>query len=143
MKHKSYFETQKKISKNDLLIAAKRGVISADQVEKLWETFAVNSSSVKPSRMLQFIYYFGALFQTKAELSKIQRLLKHALEEIARLKEQIKSNSNNSSKPPSTDQKGDTINGQKESPVCCFLQRKLTSIYDVHKKHAFIVVKHV
>ncbi|MCB1181742.1 MAG: hypothetical protein KDK55_06975 [Chlamydiia bacterium] len=66
MKHKSYFETQKKISKNDLLIAAEYGVISVDQVEKLWDTFAVNSSSVKPSRMLQFIYYFGTLLVISA-----------------------------------------------------------------------------
>ena len=54
------------------------------------------------------------LLSTKAELSKIQNLLKHALEEIARLKEQINTNSKNSSKPPSTDQKGDTSNDKKK-----------------------------
>lgn len=45
---------------------------------------------------------------TKAELAKTQELLKMALEEITKLKEQLNRNSKNSSKPPSTDQKGNT-----------------------------------
>lgn len=51
----------KKISKNDLLLAARCGVISTDQVEKLWHALAPASSFVKPSKTLQFVYYFGAL----------------------------------------------------------------------------------
>lgn len=65
MKNKSYFEAQKKISKSDLLIAAK-DVISADQAERLWDTLSADSSSVKSSRILQFIYYFGALLVISA-----------------------------------------------------------------------------
>ena len=48
---------------------------------------------------------------TKKELLKTQELLRMALDEIAKLKEQINLNSKNSSKPPSTDQKGNTSNG--------------------------------
>ena len=66
MKHKSSFEAQKKISKNDLLIAAKKDVISEDQVERLWDTLLADSGSVKSSRILQFIYYFGALLVISA-----------------------------------------------------------------------------
>jgi transposase len=59
------------------------------------------------------------LHQTKAELAQTQELLKKALEEInklcrevSKLKEQINQNSKNSSKPPSTDQKGNTDSTQ-------------------------------
>ena len=48
------------------------------------------------------------LEQTKAELAKAMELLKVAFEEIAKLKEQLNLNSKNSSKPPSTDRKGNT-----------------------------------
>jgi len=54
------------------------------------------------------------LSQTKSELSKIQGLLTHALQELARLKEQVRLNSKNSSKPPSTDQKSDTSKSRKK-----------------------------
>src|SRR5438445_595881 len=53
--------------------------------------------------------------QLETELAKTQELLKKALEEInslrqevSKLKEQLNRNSKNSSKPPSTDQKGNT-----------------------------------
>jgi transposase len=56
------------------------------------------------------------LEHTKAELAKTQELLKRAFEEINKLKELIGRNSKNSSKPPSTDQKGNTGgNGQKQT----------------------------
>lgn len=55
------------------------------------------------------------LDQTKAELDQTRKLLKKALEEISKLsdevtklREQISRNSKNSSKPPSSDQKGNT-----------------------------------
>lgn len=55
------------------------------------------------------------LHQTKAELERTRELLKKALEaisqlsdEVTKLKEQIAKNSKNSSKPPSSDQKGNT-----------------------------------
>ncbi len=57
--------------------------------------------------------------RTKAELVQTQELLKKAFEEInrlvtevAQLKEKIDKNSKNSSKPPSTDQKGNTASDQ-------------------------------
>lgn len=53
--------------------------------------------------------------QTKSELAKAKELLKVAFEEIAKLKEQINLNSKNSSKPPSTDRKGNTsADGRKK-----------------------------
>jgi len=52
--------------------------------------------------------------ELEAELAKLQELLKQALDEIARLKEQIKSNSKNSSKSPSTDQKSNTPDKEKK-----------------------------
>lgn len=48
------------------------------------------------------------LADTKAQLVRTLELLKIALEEIEKLKEQLNRNSKNSSKPPSTDQKGNT-----------------------------------
>lgn len=48
------------------------------------------------------------LFETKNTLEKTQDLLRQAFERIMKLEEQLKLNSNNSSKPPSTDQKGNT-----------------------------------
>lgn len=55
------------------------------------------------------------LERTKAELAKAMELLKIAFEEIAKLKEQLNLNSKNSSKPPSTDRKGNTPpDGQKK-----------------------------
>jgi transposase len=62
----------------------------------------------------------GELQQTKNELHQTKELLKKALEtinqlteEVAKLKAQINKNSKNSSKPPSTDQKG---NSNPDSP---------------------------
>lgn len=52
----------------------------------------------------------AALKDTQGRLAETLKLLKIALEEIARLKEQIGKNSKNSSKAPSTDQKGNTNN---------------------------------
>jgi transposase len=52
--------------------------------------------------------------ELEAELAKTQELLKQALDEIARLKEQINRNSKNSSKSPSTDQKGNTPDKKKK-----------------------------
>jgi len=46
--------------------------------------------------------------QLETELAQATELLKLALEEIAELKEKLKLNSKNSSKPPSTDQKANT-----------------------------------
>jgi len=46
--------------------------------------------------------------ELEAELVKVKNLLKKALEEIESLKEKLNKNSNNSSKPPSTDQKKNT-----------------------------------
>jgi len=54
------------------------------------------------------------LTQTKEELAKALELLKKALEEIAKLKERLNLNSKNSSKPPSTDQKGNTDDKEKD-----------------------------
>jgi transposase len=54
------------------------------------------------------------LATTQTELASIQKLLKQALDEIAKLKEQIKCNSKNSSKSPSTDQKGNTPDKDKK-----------------------------
>jgi len=48
------------------------------------------------------------LSRTKEELCRLQELLKKAFEEIANLQEKLNLNSKNSSKPPSTDQKGNT-----------------------------------
>lgn len=48
------------------------------------------------------------LSETNDELKRTRDLLKQALERIVKLEEQLKLNSNNSSKPPSTDQKGNT-----------------------------------
>jgi len=62
------------------------------------------------------------LSQTKAELSQTNTLLKQALEmidilkkEIEDLKDKLNKNSKNSSKPPSTDQKGNTKDKGKKS----------------------------
>jgi transposase len=52
------------------------------------------------------------------EIAQLKRLLKAALERIAELEAQINRNSKNSSKPPSTDQKGNTSanNRKKREP---------------------------
>ena len=47
--------------------------------------------------------------QLEAELIATKELLKRALERIAHLEEKLSLNSKNSSKPPSTDQKGSSI----------------------------------
>lgn len=47
-------------------------------------------------------------------LAEMRDLLKKALEEIARLKEQINLNSKNSSKAPSTDQKKNTLDKERK-----------------------------
>ena len=48
------------------------------------------------------------LAETKNELEKTRDLLRQALERIIKLEEKLNLDSNNSSKPPSTDQKGST-----------------------------------
>ncbi|NGX58871.1 MAG: hypothetical protein KR126chlam3_00011 [Chlamydiae bacterium] len=47
--------------------------------------------------------------QLEAELAEMKALLRQALERISKLEEQLNKNSKNSSKPPSTDQKSDTL----------------------------------
>jgi hypothetical protein len=55
------------ISKSDLEVATKQGVISVDQMKTLWDTLSVSSTvAQQPSRILQFIYYFGALLVISA-----------------------------------------------------------------------------
>jgi chromosome segregation ATPase len=58
----------------------------------------------------------NAFEDTKCDLAKTKELLKVALEEIAKLREQINRNSKNSSKAPSTDQKATTfqMTGRKD-----------------------------
>jgi transposase len=48
-----------------------------------------------------------------AKVQHLEELLKKALEKIAKLEEQLGCNSKNSSKPPSTDQKSNTLDKQK------------------------------
>ena len=55
------------------------------------------------------------LRDNEARLQRTEFLLKVALEEIAKLKEQLGRNSKNSSKPPSSDPKGNTP-GAKPKP---------------------------
>ena len=52
--------------------------------------------------------------QLEQELKKTRDLLKQALERIIVLEEKLKLDSNNSSKPPSTDQKGNTSSGLRK-----------------------------
>jgi transposase len=52
----------------------------------------------------------------KAEAHHLKELLKTALEKIAELEARLKRNSKNSSKPPSTDQKGNTADAGKKPP---------------------------
>jgi transposase len=55
--------------------------------------------------------------QLEAELAETRSLLKIALQKIQELEEKLKLNSENSSKPPSTDQKGNTPDkGKKKRP---------------------------
>jgi len=53
------------------------------------------------------------LRDTEARLRRAEELLKVALEEIEKLKARLNRNSSNSSKPPSTDQKSNTIDKEK------------------------------
>ncbi len=52
--------------------------------------------------------------ELERELRQVKELLKKALDEIAKLKEQLNTNSKNSSKPPSTDKKANTDEKEKE-----------------------------
>jgi transposase len=57
------------------------------------------------------------LAETKQKLDKTAELLKFALQKIAELEEKLNLNSGNSSKPPSTDQKSNTLDkGKKKRP---------------------------
>jgi len=56
------------------------------------------------------------LIATEARLQRTEELLKLALEKISQLEKQLKRNSKNSSKPPSTDQKGNTPEGDRKLP---------------------------
>jgi transposase len=61
--------------------------------------------------------------QLAAKLEKTERLLKLALERIAKLEEQLNKTSKNSSKPPSTDQKSNTPDKKRKkrkSRMGCF-----------------------
>jgi hypothetical protein len=51
--------------------------------------------------------------ELEAKVLRLEELLKQALEKIAQLEQQLKRNSKNSSKPPSTDQKGNTPEADK------------------------------
>ena len=53
--------------------------------------------------------------ELEAELRQTRELLKRALERIAQLEERLNRNSKNSSKPPSTDQKGNTSEKDKNA----------------------------
>ena len=55
------------------------------------------------------------LVKTKEENLSLKALLKKALEEIESLKEKLNKNSNNSSKPPSTDQKKNTEDNPRKN----------------------------
>lgn len=55
------------------------------------------------------------LAETEEKLAKTEDLLKQALDRILKLEEQINKNSNNSSKPPSTDQKSNKPNKSRKS----------------------------
>src|SRR5271156_88038 len=54
--------------------------------------------------------------ELEAKVQRLEELLKQALEKIAQLEEQLKRNSKNSSKPPSTDQKSNTLDTDKKPP---------------------------
>jgi transposase len=54
--------------------------------------------------------------ELEAKVQLLEELLKQALEKIAKLEDQLKRNSKNSSKPPSTDQKSNTPHIDKKSP---------------------------
>jgi len=54
--------------------------------------------------------------ELEAKVQRLEELLKQALEKIAQLEEQLKRNSKNSSKPPSTDQKSNTPDTDKKPP---------------------------
>lgn len=54
--------------------------------------------------------------ELEAKVHRLEELLKQALEKIAQLEEQLRRNSKNSSKPPSTDPKGNTTDKEKPSP---------------------------
>ncbi len=51
--------------------------------------------------------------ELEAKLAETLNLLKLALERISILEERLNKNSNNSSKPPSTDRKGNSSNDDK------------------------------
>ena len=52
--------------------------------------------------------------ELEVELKQVKELLKQALDRITKLEEQLNTNSKNSSKPPSTDKKANTNEGDKE-----------------------------
>lgn len=54
--------------------------------------------------------------ELEAKVQRLEELLKQALEKISQLEEQLKRNSKNSSKPPSTDQKSNTLDTDKKPP---------------------------
>src|SRR5262245_19680695 len=53
--------------------------------------------------------------ELEAKVSRLEELLKQALEKIAKLEEQLNRNSKNSSKPPSTDQKTNSTSDQRKT----------------------------
>lgn len=54
--------------------------------------------------------------ELEAKIQRLEELLKLALEKIAKLEQQLNRNSKNSSKPPSTDQKSNTVDKDKKTP---------------------------
>jgi hypothetical protein len=54
--------------------------------------------------------------ELEAKVQRLEELLRQALEKIAKLEQRLGVNSKNSSKPPSADQKGDTVDAGKKPP---------------------------
>lgn len=73
-------------------------------------------STLQYSKSLIYLGMKPTYEELEAKVQRLEELLKQALEKIAKLEEQLKRNSRNSSKPPSTDQKGNTADAGKQSP---------------------------
>jgi len=73
--------------------------------------------------------------ELEAKVQRLEELLKQALEKISQLEEQIKRNSKNSSKPPSTDQKGNTPDADNKPPRNSRAGRY--AVYNSFKDHQF------
>lgn len=84
------------------------------------------------------------LQNAEAKIQRLEELLKLALEKIAKLEEQLNRNSKNSSKPPSTDQKGNTDKTGKNPPRSSRkgkARSPLTGVLHVAKREAMQLIK--